>query len=65
MHSTHGDATDHRPALKQAVVELMVSQDGGVPMARKGGDGNASESQLCKERAEALGTTFARSATPR
>ena len=28
---THGDSKDHRPNLKQAVLELMVSQDGGMP----------------------------------
>ena len=28
---THGYSKDHRPDLKQAVLELMVSQDGGVP----------------------------------
>ncbi len=27
---THGYSKDHRPDLKQAVLELMVSQDGGV-----------------------------------
>src|SRR5712692_2036922 len=31
MTITHGYAKDHRPDLKQAVLELMVSQDGGVP----------------------------------
>jgi transposase len=29
---THGYSKDHRPDLKQAVLELMVSQDGGVPL---------------------------------
>src|SRR5712691_1616273 len=43
----------------------MVSQDGGMPMASKSWDGNASDSQSCKERAEALFTTFARSEAPR
>src|SRR5215471_11902337 len=28
---THGYSKDYRPDLKQAVLELMVSQDGGVP----------------------------------
>src|SRR4029450_9590719 len=28
---THGYSKDHRPDLKQAVLELMVSQDGGIP----------------------------------
>lgn len=43
----------------------MGSQDGGVPMARKSWDGNASESHIFKERAAALMTTFASSAAPR
>jgi len=29
---THGYSKDHRPDLKQVVLELMVSQDGGVPL---------------------------------
>ena len=65
IHITHGYSKDHRPDLKQAVLELMVSQDGGVPMASKCWDGNASDSQIFKERAQALVTTFARSETPR
>ena len=32
---THGYSKDHRPDLQQAVLELMVSQDGGVPMVSK------------------------------
>ena len=36
---THGYAKDHRPDLKQAVLELMVSQDGGVPFVSKIGMG--------------------------
>ncbi len=32
---THGYSKDHRPDLKQAVLELMVSQDGGVPFLSK------------------------------
>lgn len=65
IHITHGYSKDHRPDLKQAVLELMVSQDGGVPIASKCWDGNASDSQIFKERAEALVTTFASSETPR
>ena len=37
MCITHGDSKDHRPDLKQAVLELMVSQDGGVPCVSKSG----------------------------
>src|SRR6266850_7523505 len=31
-HRTYGDAKDHRPDVTQAVVERMVSHDGGVPL---------------------------------
>ena len=61
---THGYSKDHRPDLKQAVLELMVSQDGGVPLVSKSWDGNTSDTQIFQERAEALMTTFAR-ARPR
>ena len=40
------------------LLELMVAQDGGVPMASKSWDGNVSDSQIFKERAEALFTTL-------
>jgi transposase len=62
---THGYSKDHRPDLKQAVLELMVSQDGGVPLVSKSWDGNASDTQIFQERAEALMTAFARSEAPR
>jgi len=62
---THGYSKDHRPDLKQAVLELMVSQDGGVPLASKNWDGNASDSQIFQNRAQALLSTFKDSPTPR
>ena len=62
---THGHSKDHRPDLKQAVLELMVSQDGGVPFVSKSWDGNASDTQIFQERAAALMTTLTRSPTPR
>ncbi len=62
---THGYSKDHRPDLKQAVLELMVSQDGGVPLVSKNWDGNASDSQIFHDRAEALLSTFKQSPTPR
>ena len=62
---THGYSKDHRPDLKQAVLELMVSQDGGVPLASKSWDGNASDSQIFHDRAEALLATLKASPTPR
>jgi len=62
---THGYSKDHRPDLKQAVLELMVSQDGGVPLVSKSWDGNASDTQIFPERAQALMTAFAHAPTPR
>jgi transposase len=62
---THGYSKDHRPDLKQAVLELMVSQDGGVPLMSKSWDGNASDSKVFQERAHALMTTLKGSPTPR
>src|SRR5438094_2485093 len=62
---THGYSKDHRPDLKQAVLELMVSQDGGVPFVSKSWDGNTSDTVIFQERAAALLATFQRSPTPR
>jgi transposase len=62
---THGYSKDHRPDLKQVVLELLVSQDGGVPLVSKSWDGNTSDTPIFKERAEALMAAFARSPTPR
>jgi transposase len=65
IHITHGYSKDQRPDLKQAVLERLVAQDGGVPLARKCWDGNAADSRLFQERAEAVVATFARSAVPK
>ena len=62
---THGYSKDHRPDLKQAVLELMVSQDGGVPLMSKSWSGNASDTQIFQERTQALMATFKGSPTPR
>jgi transposase len=62
---THGYSKDHRPDLKQAVLELMVSQDGGVPFVSKSWDGNASDTQVFQQRAEALIRAFKDTPTPR
>jgi transposase len=62
---THGYSKDHRPDLKQAVLELMVSQDSGVPLMSKSWDGNASDTQIFQERAQALMATFRESPSPR
>ncbi|HSX81203.1 MAG TPA: IS1634 family transposase [Candidatus Saccharimonadia bacterium] len=62
---TYGYSKDHRPDLKQAVLALMVAQDGGVPLMSQSWDGNASDTVVFKARCEALLTQFAASETPR
>jgi transposase len=62
---THGYSKDHRPDLKQAVLELMVAQDGGVPFVSKSWDGNTSDIQIFQERAQALMHAFTITPGPR
>jgi transposase len=62
---THGYSKDHRPDLKQAVLELMVSQDGGVPLLSKSWDGNTSDIEVFQKRAQALMETLKNSPSPR
>ncbi len=58
-------AKDHRPDFKQAVLELMVSQDGGVPFVSKSWDGNTSDIQVFQERARGLMTALQNAPSPR
>jgi len=60
---TYGYSKDKRPDLKQVVLELMVSQDGGVPFMSKSHDGNASDNQVFKQRCEGIIKEFAASAS--
>ena len=62
---THGYSKDHRPDLKQAVLELLVSQDGGIPFVSKSWDGNTSDTRIFQERAEALLSAFKTTPSPR
>ena len=62
---THGHSKDHRPDLKQAVLETLVSQDGGVPLACKSWDGNSSDNAIFKARSKALIEQFKTSDSPR
>jgi len=62
---THGYSKDHRPDLKQAVLELMVSQDGGVPLVSKSWDGNTADTRVFQARAEALMRAFKDTPSPR
>ena len=65
VNITHGHAKDHRPDLKQVMLELMVSQDGGVPFISKSWDGNGSDNVIFEERAASLIDVFKTSETPR
>jgi transposase len=62
---TQGYSKDHRPDLKQAVAELMISQDGGVPTLYKCWDGNASDNTIFKERSRDLIQQFKAGDSPR
>jgi transposase len=65
IHITYGHSKDHRPDLKQVMVEMMVSQDGGIPMLFKSLDGNSSDNTVFRERAASLLEEFQRSEAPR
>ena len=51
---THGHSKDHRPDLKQAILEIMISQDGGVPTCYMAHNGNKSDCKIFQERSKAL-----------
>lgn len=40
---TKGYSRDHRPDLKQCVLDLIVSEDGEIPLFMRAGDGNESD----------------------
>ena len=46
-------------------MELLVSQDGGVPFVSKSWDGNTSDTRIFQERAEALMRAFKNTPSPR
>ena len=51
---THGYSKDHRPNQKQLILELIVSQDSGIPLFMKVHNGNASDTVVFKERVKTL-----------
>ncbi len=62
---THGHSKAHRPDLKQVVQEIIVSQDGGVPLACKNWDGNSADTAIFKARSKALVSKFKKSTQPK
>jgi len=65
MTITQGYAKDHRPDVQQAVLERMVSQDGGVPVLSTSWDGHAADSTVFQARAGALRKTLQHAPSPR
>ncbi len=49
LHITHGYSRDHRPDLKQFVVDLMSTVDGGVPLFMRVADGNEADQAVFAE----------------
>lgn len=43
---TQGYSRDHRPDLKQCVLDLIVSSDGDIPIFVRGGSGNESDKAM-------------------
>ncbi len=62
---THGHSKAHRPDLKQVVQEIIVSQDGGIPLACKNWDGNSADTAIFKARSKALVSEFKKSTAPK
>lgn len=51
---THGYSKDHRPDLRQIVQELLVTNDGGIPLISKSFSGNTSDTKIFEQRSSAL-----------
>ena len=47
---SHGYSRDHRPDLKQFMVDMLCSGDGGVPLAINLGSGNQNDQQVFAKR---------------
>ena len=51
---THGYSKAHRPDLKQIILEMCVSKDGGVPIIMKPWSGNAADNKVFKAHVKAM-----------
>jgi transposase len=60
-----GYSKDHRPDLKQVMLEMMVCHDGGIPLIGKALNGNASDNKVFEERSKVLIEQFKAAETPR
>jgi transposase len=60
-----GSSRAHRPDVKPAVLELMVSQDGGIPWVSQRWDGTTSDIGVFQARTQALLAAFQHAPRPR
>jgi len=60
----YGYSKAKRPDLKQAVLEMMVSSDGRVPMVSKSWSGNESDSKIFQKRLAALASEMSKGEPP-
>ena len=51
---THGYSKAKRPDLKQIILEMCVSKDGGVPIIMKPWSGNTADNKIFKEHVKAM-----------
>jgi hypothetical protein len=65
MTMTHGYSQDHWPDLKPAVVALLVSPDGGLPVVSQRWEGHTAGLQRCQDRAPAVMSAFKHTPNPR
>jgi len=49
IHITHGYSRDHRPELKQFVVDLLSTGEGGIPLFFRVADGNETDQAVFAE----------------
>ena len=63
--STHGSSSEHRPDLKPAVLDRMVSHDGGGPGVSQRWEGHPSDRELFQARAQAWRAAFQPAPSPR
>lgn len=64
INVSRGYSKDHRPDLKQVVLELVTSHDGGLPLMMQCFDGNASDTKIFKTRCEQLIKSFKQAEGP-
>jgi transposase len=54
INITHGYSKDHRPDLKQFIVEMMCCNDGDVPLTFAAASGNQSDKAIVAQRVKAF-----------